>query len=317
MSTLKNIQLNWLRTFEAAGRHLSFSEAAGQLSMSQSAVSQQINLLELKLGRKLFVRQNRSIQLTAAGRAYLGVVREALKLIELGMDGIFNTAAQGVLELSVNNSFAQLWLAPRYRHFTDAHPQVSARMYGTSWEADAPPTTAELKIRYGAGVWPGFDSTELLCRDLRAYCSRGVASELRRSGGLGGLKLIEVLGTPVGWNDWIAESIPAREFAAQRIHVDSFAIAAKLAVQGVGIALLGEELIHGSILRNELVSPLDRRVKDRFGFYLLRPRDRSLSGAAHAFCQWLEQARSAGSPAEIAGPIPEVDDPTLALLMRA
>jgi LysR family glycine cleavage system transcriptional activator len=293
--SLKDLQLNWLRTFEAVGRHLSFSSAAMQLSMSQSAVSQQIRLLEQKLGQRLFVRRNRSIELSVAGRAYLSVVREALEHIEHGIEGIFNTVAQGVLELSVNNSFAQLWLAPRFRGFTALHPQVSVRMYGVNWEADAPPTSAELEIRYGRGMWPGFETTELLSRSMRPYSSRSLALEVRRAGGLKNLTLIDVLGTPVGWTDWIANYPLSSRESLQRIHVDSFAIAAEMAAQGVGVSLLSEELITGSMLHNDLLSPLDQSLNDQSGFYLLRPREKSISGAAKAFCAWLESERTTAS----------------------
>ena len=74
----RNIQLNWLRTFEAAGRHLSFTLAAQELNMSQSAVSQQIQLLEHHLDQQLFVRAKRSIQLTDAGRAFLPLLQDTL-----------------------------------------------------------------------------------------------------------------------------------------------------------------------------------------------------------------------------------------------
>jgi LysR family transcriptional regulator, glycine cleavage system transcriptional activator len=194
MSSLRNLQLNWLRTFEAVGRHLSFSNASGQLHMSQSAVSQQINLLEHRVGRKLFLRRHQSIELTVAGRAYLGIVREALQHMEHGMEAIFNNVAEGVLELSVNNSFAQLWLAPRLKRFTALYPQVSVRMYGVNWEADAPPTTAELEIRFGKGVWPGYETTDLISRCVRPYCSRAAAVTLSKNGGLPNLTLIDVLG---------------------------------------------------------------------------------------------------------------------------
>ena len=293
MASLKGLQLNWLRTFATVGLHLSFSAAAAELNMSQSAVSQQIRLLEHKIGRRLFIRDHRSIELTVAGRAYLGVVREALRHIEHGMEGIFNTTAEGVLEISINNSFAQLWLAPRFKLFTTLYPKISVRVYGVNWEADAPPTNAELEIRYGQGDWPGFEATELLARRMRPYCSRTIAAEVLKSGGLRDLTLIDVLGTPVGWTEWLTEYSDGASLPHARIPVDSFAIAAEMAVGDVGVCLLGEDLISRSRLRDNLVSPMSQRVEDQAGFYLLRPRDRSMSGAARAFSDWLQSERLA------------------------
>lgn len=282
-----NLQLNWLRTFEVVGRLLSFSQAAVELNMSQSAVSQQIKLLEHKLGKSLFQRHTRSIQLTVAGRAYLGVVQEGLKHMEQGMSSIFSSVAQGVLELSVNNSFAQMWLAPRMESFATLYPQVSIRMYGVNWEADAPPGGGEIEIRYGAGNWPGMDATQLIAQDLRPYCSPSVSNRLRDAGGVLSLPLIDVLGTPNGWNDWLDKYPPGEAEHLQRFYVDSYAIAASMAVESAGICLLNEELLQGSRLHQLLVCPLDQIIPSQASFYLVKHRDRTLSSAALAFTNWL------------------------------
>lgn len=286
--SLTNLQLNWLRTFEAVGRHLSFSAAAIELNMSQSAVSQQIKLLEHKLGKPLFVRQTRSIQLTVAGRAYLAVVREGLWHMHQGMNNIFSSVAQGVLELSVNNSFAQLWLAPRMERFAELYPQISLRMYGVNWEADAPPSSSELEIRYGAGNWQQYEIQQLLSTELRPYCSLDVAAKLRSAGGLLSLPLIDVLGTPNGWSDWLATYPQGEAENYQRFYVDSYAIAASMAIENAGVCLLNEELVQKSRLRGQLVSPMENSIECLAGFYLLKPVNKPLSGAAQAFCTWLE-----------------------------
>ena len=286
--SLTNLQLNWLRTFESVGRHLSFSAAAIELNMSQSAVSQQIKLLEHKLGKALFLRQTRSIQLTVSGRAYLAVVREGLWHMHQGMNNIFSSVAQGVLELSVNNSFAQLWLAPRMERFAELYPQISLRMYGVNWEADAPPSSAELEIRYGAGNWQQYDIQKLLSTELKPYCSLDVAAKFRSAGGLLSLPLIDVLGTPNGWSDWLASYPQGEAENYQRFYVDSYAIAASMAIENAGVCLLNEELVEKSRLRGQLVSPLDQSIECLSGFYLLKPHNKPLSGAAQAFCTWLE-----------------------------
>jgi LysR family glycine cleavage system transcriptional activator len=273
--SLTNLQLNWLRTFESVGRHLSFSAAAIELNMSQSAVSQQIKLLEHKLGKPLFQRQTRSIQLTVSGRAYLA-------------NNIFSSVAQGVLEISVNNSFAQLWLAPRMERFAELYPQISLRMYGVNWEADAPPSSAELEIRYGSGNWQQYDVQQLLSTELRPYCSLDVAAKLRSAGGLLSLALIDVLGTPNGWSDWLASHPQGEAENYQRFYVDSYAIAASMAIENAGVCLLNEELVEKSRLRGQLVSPMEQSIESLAGFYLLKPLSKPLSGAAQAFCNWLE-----------------------------
>ncbi|MFS2198789.1 LysR family transcriptional regulator [Pseudomonas sp. Pseusp3] len=287
--SLSNLQLNWLRTFEAVGRHMSFSDAADELNMSQSAVSQQIRLLENKLGKDLFVRKTRSIQLTIAGRAYLSVVREGLWHIHQGVVNIFSSVAQGVLEISVNNSFAQLWLAPRMSRFTALYPQISLRIYGVNWEADAPPSKAELDIRYGLGNWPQYDITPLISSILRPYCSNAIASRLKESGSdFMDFPLIDVLGTPSGWSDWLATHPHNESESYQRYYVDSYGIAVSMAIEGAGICLLNEELIEMSTLRGQLGSPTPLSIDSHARFFLLKPFNKPLSAAAQAFCSWLE-----------------------------
>jgi LysR family glycine cleavage system transcriptional activator len=285
--SLRNLQLNWLRTFEAAGRSLSFSTAAASLHITQSAVSQQIGLLEAKLGRKLFARRQRSLELTVAGRAYLGVVREALLHIERGTESIFSDEAHGVLEMRVNNTFAQLWLAPRLRRFSEIHPRVSVRLYGLNWEVEEPQSSTELEVRYGTGIWPGYDVTEILPRRLQPYCPRDSARALR-SGQLTEFPLIDVLGTPVGWTEWLVKYPPSAKKTAQRLFVDSYAIAADMTRHKVGLCLLNDELVQGSHLREILVAPLSQHIEDEAGFYLLRPHEKAISGAARAFSDWIE-----------------------------
>ena len=284
---LQNLHLNWLRTFEAVGRHLSFSKAAQELSISQSAVSQQVKLLEHKLGRPLFERQTRSIQMTAAGRAYHGVVREGLQHMEQGVNSIFDTAAQGMLELSINNTFAQLWLAPRLGRFHALYPHISIRLFGMNWEADAPPSSAELEIRYGSGNWPTYHARRLLSRGLRPYCAASLAGRLQEDGGLLDLPLIDVLGTPNGWNDWLARHPQGEAGDAPRYLVDSYAIAAGMAVEGAGVCLLNDELVNGSCLHSSLVAPFKEGIECMASYYLIKLHEKPLSGAAQAFHDWL------------------------------
>jgi LysR family glycine cleavage system transcriptional activator len=283
-----NLQLNWLRTFEASGRLLSFSLAAEELNLSQSAVSQQIKLLEHKLGKELFLRKTRSLQLTTEGRALLDVVREGLQRLNAGMNNIFSSSADGVLELHVNNTFGELWLAPRIGRFIEHRPQLSVRMLQTNWDLEYEAANTELGIRYGNGIWPGFETRKLLTHTLRPYCSISLAARIRRLDGFEQTPLIDVLGTPNGWLDWKRLYRPDSIERRARIHVDSYAIAASMAIEGIGACLLYDEFVSGSRLEAFLVCPFDAPVNCDAGYYLTWRSDRSMSTAAAEFCAWLD-----------------------------
>lgn len=283
-----NLQLNWLRTFEASGRLLSFSLAAEELNLSQSAVSQQIKLLEHKLGKELFLRKTRSLQLTTEGRALLDVVREGLQRLNAGMNNIFSSSADGMLELHVNNTFGELWLAPRIGRFIEHRPQLSVRMLQTNWDLEYEAANTELGIRYGNGSWPGFETRKLLTHTLRPYCSISLAARMRRRDGFEQMPLIDVLGTPNGWLDWKRVYRPDSVERRARIHVDSYAIAASMAIEGIGACLLYDEFVSGSRLEAFLVCPFDAPISCDAGYYLTWRGDRQMSAAAAEFCAWLD-----------------------------
>lgn len=285
---LGHLQLNWLRTFESAGRHLSFSQAARELNLSQSAVSQQMKLLEARLGKALFRRQVRSLQLTTEGRAYLEIVKESIDRLSSGVTSIFGAEGQGTLEVSVNNSFGELWLAPRISRFLSQYPHLAIKLLQTNWDFDYDDSRAGLEIRYGTGDWASLKSKTLLPHRLRPYCSLDLASSLRKPEGFGNARLIEVLGTPTGWRDWHLQHYPETVDAQPRIHVDSYAIAASMAIEGAGVCLLYDELVTGSRLEPFLVCPLEAAIDCDAGYFLTWPGSRTLSDLETSFATWLD-----------------------------
>ena len=130
--------LNWLRAFEASARALSFTSAAQELSMTQSAVSQQIKSLESALGRVLFLRRARGLELTDEGRGYLPTVQAAFALLEEGTHVLTGRNAPDVLELQVNLSFALFWLSPRLEAFLAEYPWVQLNLATAIWTEERP-----------------------------------------------------------------------------------------------------------------------------------------------------------------------------------
>ena len=139
--------LGWLRTFEAAARHLSFTGAARDLNMTQSAVSQQIKSLEGYLGRPLFLRRPRALELTEAGITYLPVVREAFRTLVRGTQAV-TEEQQNAVQVQSNISFAVNWLAPRLPAFQAAHPEVHLNIFTELWEPREMAEGAAVEIRY-------------------------------------------------------------------------------------------------------------------------------------------------------------------------
>ena len=111
-----NLNLNWLRSFEAAARLLSFTAAGQEMGLTQTAVSQHIKSLEQKLGHKLFVRRPKSLQLTDVGKAYLTSVRDALETIEMSTSGLFGPNLASTIVVRASMAFI-IWISPKLGSF--------------------------------------------------------------------------------------------------------------------------------------------------------------------------------------------------------
>jgi len=283
----RNIQLNWLRTFEAAGRLQSFTLAATELNMSQSAVSQQIQLLEHHLNQQLFVRARRSIQLTDAGRAFLPLLQDSLNQLNAGAAQIFTPLNAAVVEVNVNTAFSVLWLAPRLQQFHNIYPQISIRQIGTNWATDFDISTAELEIRYGQGNWPGFEAIPLIEPQLRPWCSATLARRIRQPEDIGQLPLLDVIGTPHGWDSWLTKMGLEHLKDQPRQYMDSHATAVTMAANGFGICLSYDAMMQQGVLAEQMVAPFTDNITTEGNYYLCHQGDKALSPASKIFRDWL------------------------------
>ncbi|MCB2043182.1 MAG: LysR family transcriptional regulator, partial [Rhodoferax sp.] len=171
--------LNWLRAFEASARALSFTEAAQELHMTQSAVSQQIKSLESALGRQLFHRRARGLELTDIGRGYLPTVQAAFNTLEEGTAVLTGRNEPDVLELHSNISFATFWLTPRLHLFLAEFPWVQLDVATSIWPAEKPRNLAAVEIVLGLGKWEGRAGQRLTRDTIFPVCTPELARGIR------------------------------------------------------------------------------------------------------------------------------------------
>src|SRR5260221_2392337 len=163
--------LNGLRAFEAAARHLSFTHAASELNVTQTAISHQIKRLEQELGVRLFVRQNRWLALTPEAKDYLPGVRAAFNDLRLATDRVLRRDNDHVLTVSTLASLAAKWLLPRLSAFQEAHPGIDVRITTSTSLVDFKSGDVDAAIRYGRGHWPGLRADWLMADELFPVCS--------------------------------------------------------------------------------------------------------------------------------------------------
>ena len=163
--------LNGLRAFEAAARHLSFTQAASELNVTQTAISHQIKRLEEELGVRLFIRQNRSLALTAEAQDYLPGIRAAFNDLRLATDRLLRKEDDHVLTVSTLASLAAKWLLPRLTAFQEAHHGIDVRITTSTNLVDFQRDKVDAAIRYGRGQWAGLRADWLMADELFPVCS--------------------------------------------------------------------------------------------------------------------------------------------------
>ena len=279
--------LNWLRSFEAAARHMSFTAAAEELNITQSAVSQQVKLLEQFLGEPLFLRRPRSLQLTDAARHYLPSVSTAFTLIADGTKAFFGPQQETALEIKSNTAFSVFWLMPRIGDFLAAYPWVRGNLSTALWTTDFAGSSASVEIRYGRGEWEGETGERLTEEKLYPVCAPAVADRIASPEDLAEETLIHVSQLSDSWDYW-AESLGFGFLKERDGHfLNTFVLSLEMAKRGLGIGLGHDALCRDLIARGKLAAPLDLTVPARDNYYLLLPNRGSATEAARAFRDWM------------------------------
>ena len=287
--------VHWLRAFEAAARHVSFTAAGRELGVTQSAVSQQVRLLEEHLGQPLFRRLPRGLEITAAGRAYLTTVQAAFERLAAGTQELFGTMAAPALTLRTTPGFAQFWLAGRLARFRDRHPRLPLRLISAIWPSEFAGETADLEVRYGRGDWPGLSIVRLTRETRFPVAAPEVADRLRAPADLAGETLLHAVGFDKGWPQWLAAAGVAQVAeTAPTIVTDTTVVSMELARQGAGVALAHASLAREWIARGRLAAPFPMKLKTDEAFFLVHPVGRELSPQAAACRDWLIEEAAAG-----------------------
>ncbi len=284
--------LNGLRAFEAAARHLSFTNAATELNVTQTAISHQIRRLEQELGIRLFVRQNRSLVLTPEARDYLPGVRAAFNDLRLATDRLLRKDNDHVLTISTLASMAAKWLLPRLSAFQEAHPGIDVRITTSSALVDFKGGDVDAAIRYGRGRWPGLRADWLTADELFPVCSPallGGNQPLKCPEDLAHYTLLHSSGSyDDDWRLWLtAAGLPINISEQPGLTFDLILMTVQAAIDGIGVAMGRTSYVEADIAKGRLVVPFKITLPTDAGFYLVSPEARADPPKLAAFRQWL------------------------------
>lgn len=278
-----------LVSFEAAARLGSFTAAADEVSLTQSAVSRQIRALEEQVGADLFLREKQTVRLTAAGEVYAREIRDALRRVSSATLNLRANPGGGTLNLAILPTFGTRWLAPRLPSFLAASQGITINLATRLSAFDFELESFDCAVHFGQKDWPRADHMWLMGEEVIPACSPEFLAlhritspeDLRR------VPLLHLTSRPDAWERWLAHY----GVDNQKVHgmmIDQFATAAQAAASSLGVALLPKFLIGPELERGELVPALDLPITSLENYYLVWPAERAMLPPLIAFKTWLE-----------------------------
>lgn len=269
--------LTWFRSFEASARTLSFTAAADELGLTQSAISQQVRSLELRLGVALFTRKPRGLILTDEGRKLLPKISASLDQLASATAEFEAGPTEGLLTVAASVSVVRWIIAPRLAEFTATRPDLRIRLLGTIWPDEFKAALADVEIRFGSDKQVGRGAERLGPDSLIAVSAAPLTAPLQT------YPLIEPVGMAEGWRDWATAS-GIQDLPEPVLFVDSHGAALDLARGGAGVALTSSLLAAGAVADGDLVRVHDTTIPSAQGYHLAVTEP---SPAARAFGDWV------------------------------
>ena len=281
--------LNWLRSFEASARLGSFTAAAGEINITQSAVSQQIKLLEARLGETLFIRSSRKLRLTEAGLNYVYFVREAFDLLRIGTRSVFDEDRGRSLTLRANLAFTLFWLMPHMSDLYERHPWINLNILPHIWDSDERHTKFSIEILIGInyaeqGLRPlGDESFFPVC-----------APKLLKDDTLYTAPHFDSPGMTANWDQWHKSRLSDLERKPVN-YASTVVVSLNAAINGVGLAIAHTTLTKSLESSGVIVRPFEGTLPMQERYFITDVREQDQTPAIRCFIEWIEELRENGS----------------------
>jgi putative choline sulfate-utilization transcription factor len=295
--------LSQLHTFEAVARCLSFTIAAEELCLTQSAVSRQIKTLEESVGCALFHRKHRAIELTTEGRRLFEAVTRGLDEISHCVDELRATQDTPQITVAASVAFSYYWLMPRLERFSERFPAIDLRILATDQKVDLTKGDADVAVLFGEGGWDTLETRLLFGERVYPVCSPGYLrahAELKTPQDLLTQTLLHLDGGGniwggVDWGIWLAKQGVTSQPLRKGIRLNSYPMALQGAETGRGVALGWSYITDAMLANGRLVCPVDMVLETRNFYYIGATKGRMQDPSVCHFFDWImeEVARQA------------------------
>ena len=284
--------LKSLSSFEAAARHCSFTSAAEELNVTQSAISHQVRQLEENLGVELFHRSSRNLTLTEAGKILLPDISASLNR----MMAIVNQVKQlgnnhsKRLSIRVAPAFGLAWLSSRLGEFWRKHPDIELCLYHSHAITNFDTENIDMGIAYGKGDWPGIYNESLLKLDFFPVCAPSLIEGLDDSvsiSALGHCNLLHEVDYEC-WSRWVALAGVSEINPYQGSIIDDTNVLVQAAIDGKGIALGSSIFVDKYLEDGRLIKLSDITFQNEDSYYIITPENTPESSLVKVFKDWLK-----------------------------
>lgn len=276
-----------LLALEAVERLGSASAAAGELNLTQGAVSRQLQVMEAQLGVPLIIRDSHRLRLTPAAQDFVAEARRALETLSQASLTLRANPTGGSLNLSILPAFGMFWLAPRLAGFARAHPEVTVNLSTRLKPFDFDGSGFDAAIHYGRQDWPGVDYLPLMEESLLAVGSPAlVGAGLSQATAILGHPLLQLQSRTGDWARWLAHHGHAGPRPPAMLF-DQFATMIQAAVHGLGLALVPMFLLDRELAEGRLVPAFGGPVQAAGSYHLVWPRE-ATRAPLQSFISWLQ-----------------------------
>jgi LysR family transcriptional regulator, glycine cleavage system transcriptional activator len=286
--------LSALQAFEAAARHLSFTRAAAELNITQSAISRHVLALEEQLGFPLFQRAKQRVSLTEAGQSYLPEVRTCLDRLEASTTQILTyRRGGGVLNIAILPTFGTKWLMPRLPDFCNQNPGIVINFFTRTEPFDFSGSDIDAAIYFGAPAWPNIHAEHLIGETLVPVCSPKLARPGSRPATLARHRLLRLLPLPRAWPQWFEAAGIGDVEVGHSLGFEHFSMCIEAAISGLGVALMPDFLVVEDIRAGRLCVPHPRTIRTELAYFLIYPNSKHALPTVRSFRDWAIAAASA------------------------
>jgi len=279
-----------LQCFEAAARHLSFTRAAEELHLTQSAVSKQVAQLEEMLRHHLFLRIRRRLQLTPAGALYLAEVNKILTQVDMSSRYILSYGQQTeVLKVATQPSFGVRWLIPHLKGFGKRHPNIHLDIRNEMEPFALLQGKADVVFFFGQGTWPGATCVELFGEEVVPVCAPELLQgrTLKHASELSDLVLLQSTSRPEAWHEWFLEQGLHSAHSYHGPRFDTFYMSLSAAQAGCGVALVPRYLVAQELAEGKLIVPWQHSMRSNGAHFLAFAEHAAEVPKVRALVDWI------------------------------